>query len=244
MLSRQLRLELQYALQCRSDDRTVKVNPVVLRALVRDLAASGASSLLDRSEQEWRADPPAASGKLAVALLAYAYRAVTTRAEGEGWDAEYPRDTWLLRRLGTGHDTAVVDFTGISQPWLRELAKRWTRWRITVGRAQVTYGAGVRAITRLSAFLEGTGTAGSPGLLTRDVLERYLADLHRELAGRVVTHREHVSHLGSLLLDARRHQWEPRCTRRHCSTPRTTPSGPGRCPGPWRGTSRPSFRTR
>src|SRR6266568_9297005 len=85
-------------------------------------------------------------------------------------DAGYPRDTWLLRRLGTGHDTAVVDFTGISQPWLRELAKRWTRWRITVGRAQVTYSAGVRAVTRLSAFLESTG-AGSPALLTRDVLE-------------------------------------------------------------------------
>jgi integrase len=207
-LPRQLRLELQYALQCRSDDRTVKVNPVVLRTLVRYLAASGASSFLDRSEQEWRADPPAVSVKLTVALLAYAHRAVTTLAEGEGWDAEYPRDTWLLRRLGTGYDTAVLDFAGISQPWLRDLAKRWTRWRMTTGRARVTYGAGVRAVTRLSAFLESTG-AGSPGLLTRDVLERYLADLHRELAGRVVTHREHVSHLGSLLLDARRHQWEP-----------------------------------
>jgi integrase len=207
MLPRQLRLELQYALQCRADDRTVKVNPVVLRALVRYLATSGASSLLDRSEQEWRDDPPAVSVKLTVALLAYAHRTVTTLAEGEGWDAEYPRDTWHLRRLGTSYDTAVLDFTAISQPWLKDLAKRWTRWRITTGRARVTYGAGVRAVTRLSAFLESTRTDRA-ALLTRDVLERYLADLHREFAGRIV-HREHVSHLGALLRDARRHQWEP-----------------------------------
>ena len=207
LLPPQLRLEMQYALQCRADAQAARVSPKVLQAVVRRLAASGASSLLDRTVRDWRADPPASSSRLAAALLAYAHRAVTTLAEGQGWDAEYPRDTWLLRRLGMRHDTAALDFTGISQPWLKDLAKRWTRWRLTTGLARVTCCAGVRAVTRLSGFLHGAGTA-SPAGLTRDVLERYLADLHRELAGRH-KHREHVSQLASLLRDARRHQWEP-----------------------------------
>lgn len=39
--------------------------------------------------------------------------------EGVGWDAEFPRDVWLLRRLGSpGRDTRFR-FTGTEPTWLR-----------------------------------------------------------------------------------------------------------------------------
>jgi hypothetical protein len=68
-------------------------------------------------------------------------------AEGTGWDAEFPRDVWLLRRLGFGDRDTQLTFTGIAAVWLRELAKRWARWRLSTGTAVATVGADVRAIT-------------------------------------------------------------------------------------------------
>src|ERR1022692_861774 len=51
-----LKLEMQYALQRRHDERAAKAPPFVVMIIIRFLAASGASSLLDRTEQEWRDD--------------------------------------------------------------------------------------------------------------------------------------------------------------------------------------------
>lgn len=53
-LPSQLRLEIQYALQCRRDDNTTKVAPIVVMQVVRFLTADGAASLLDRDEDHWR----------------------------------------------------------------------------------------------------------------------------------------------------------------------------------------------
>jgi hypothetical protein len=44
------------------------------------------------------------------------------QCDGTGWDSEYQRDTWLLRRLGVaGHDGARLDFAAVQLLWLREL---------------------------------------------------------------------------------------------------------------------------
>ena len=98
VLPAHLKLEMQYALQRRHDERAGKAMPYVVMIVVRFLAASGASSLLDRTEQEWRAE----FGKrgTAVALLAWSRRQVADLAAGTGWDAEYPRDAWQMHRLG------------------------------------------------------------------------------------------------------------------------------------------------
>ena len=106
----QLRLEIQYALQRRSGERAGKAPPFIVMIMVRFLASSGASSLLDRTEQEWRE----AFGKKnnAIALLASSRRQVTDLAEGSGWDAEYPRDAWQMHRLGF-EGRNVLDFSGI-----------------------------------------------------------------------------------------------------------------------------------
>jgi integrase len=208
VLPDRLRLEVQYALQCRHDDNMIRTKPTTVRSMVRWLAASEETSLLDRSEQEWRAACPAYAAKSEhpVALLIYAHRRVTALAEGGGWDNEYPRDTWHMRRLGIDSQCATLRFAGISQQWLKDLAKRWTRWRLSTGLEAQTCYRGVRALTRISGFLAAAGVT-SAGDITRDVLERYLADLARAMSGRR-DHRDHVGQVSVFLRDVRRHQWD------------------------------------
>jgi len=215
-LPRQLRLELQYALQRRRDDSTATTHPVDIRAVARVLATSGATSLLALSEREWRSRFPAWADKggQRAALVSYAHRQVSALAEeGQGgWESEYPRDTWRLRNLGitasASNAIATLRFGEISQPWLQDLAKRWTRWRISTGTSMSACYQGVRAVTRFSAFA-ARASVQSPHQADRDLLERYLASLHRELASNNRELRGSVGELSTFLLAIRRHGWEP-----------------------------------
>ncbi len=99
-LPRQLRLELQYALQCRHDDNMIKTRPSVIRSVARWLADSGVTSVLAWDEQAWRSRCASGNNPPATGLLIYARRKVATLAEGQGWENEYPRDIWRLRRRG------------------------------------------------------------------------------------------------------------------------------------------------
>jgi integrase len=201
-----LKLEVQYALQRRHDEREGKAPPLVVMIMVRFLAASGASSLLDRTEQEWRA----AFGKKrsnATALLGWSRRQVADLAEGTGWYAEYPRDAWQMHRLGF-EGRNVLGFSRIPQPWLKDLAKRWIRWRLSTGLGLEAGGVRpLRVLTRLAAFLRDRGITGTGGI-GRAILEDYLADLHAAMAGRP-EHRAHVSTIGLFLTAIRQHGWAP-----------------------------------
>ena len=135
LLGPQLRLEIQYVLQCRHDQRATKTLPTVVMAAVRALAATGAVSLLDRTEDHWRTGigrPAPRDSNLRALLEIDARRKVSDLADGDGWEGEFDRDVWQLRRLGfTGNQQ--LDFTAIGQPWLRGLVKRWLRWRLGAG---------------------------------------------------------------------------------------------------------------
>jgi len=132
-LGRQLKLEMQYALQCRRDHSQGKTHPGTARRAVAVLAASGAVSILDLSEAEWAAKLPR-RGDHARALLISARREVEDLREGGcRWDTEYPRDLWRLRALGVPGQQAAIRFGQIPQPWLKALAKRWARWRVAAG---------------------------------------------------------------------------------------------------------------
>ncbi len=150
-----LKLEVQYALQCRRDEEAIKTPPDPVRGVVRFLQDAGLASFLDWPEETWRRRFPAANARTKVhaALAIYARRAVESLAYGHGWQVEYPRDDWRLRSLGISGPRATISFGQISQPWLRELAKRWTRWRLSAGLGPQQAGYGVLAIARLSEFL-------------------------------------------------------------------------------------------
>ena len=207
---------MQYALQGRHDDGAIKIAPGAAQTVVTFLAASTAASLLDRDEDAWRqawtqrfprrARP--GQGDSGRALLIYARRKVEELQAGRGWDIEYPRDAWRLRNLGISEGPATVRFTQISQPWLKELAKRWIRWRLSSGIGAGSATKAALAIACFSAFLASPAVnVTTLAQVDRSLLERYLADLHTELAGRNV-HAERVGQLNSFLHTIRRHGWD------------------------------------
>ena len=203
----QLRLEMQYTLQQRRDRRVGKLAPAVVTRVVRLLAASSVTSLLDHDEDTWLtiADGTV-NDSLGRALLLYARRAVADLAETGGWEAEYPRDVWRMHRLGfDGRRT--LQFDRIAQPWLRELAKRWVRLRLSSGLGLEAGGArAVVAITRFSQFLAAVGVEHIEQL-DRQLLERYLADLGQERHPQ--RRSAHIGLLNGFFVAIRQHRWHP-----------------------------------
>lgn len=207
-LQPQLRLEIQYALQCRRDDGTTTCPPSVVMQVVRFLAQVGASSLLERTEQQWAASigRPAPKNSNPRAVLVYARRRVEDLTRVGGWEDEYGHDVWHLRRLGfAGNST--LRFDRIGQPWLRDLVKRWVRWRLGTGVVLETTRRGLRSLTRFAAFCAQTGVTQLADV-DRDVLERYLAVLHAELAGHQL-HGVYIGQLNAFLQAIRIHRWDP-----------------------------------
>jgi integrase len=202
-----LRREVQYALQCRADERATKTLPSVVMRTVRFLAGTTETTLLDRGEAQWRAafDEQAPADPNARSLLIYARRRVEDLLDAGGWDAEYPRDVWQLRRLGhPGNQT--LDFTGIPQRWLRDLAKRWLRWRLGTGVHLEVARRGLRTLTRFAGFCGRAGVADLADV-DRTLIEAYLADLHAELAG-AQRHNAHIGGLNAFLHAVRQHRWD------------------------------------
>jgi integrase len=213
-LAPQLRLEAQYVLQCRRDEQLARTPVTTAARMVRLLAGLPITSLLDWDEQTFRTSfgRPAPKDTGPRALVIYGLRKLEDLAEGHGWEAEYPRDVWRLRRLGrrTGDGSpSRLCFDAIPQPWLKELAKRWVRWRLSSGLGSTAAARCVTAITRFAQFLAAPPVAiARLADVDRPVLERYLADLHAEFAGRPV-HRTHVGLLNQFFAAIRQHGWGP-----------------------------------
>ncbi len=87
------------------------------------------------------------------ALLVYARRRVEDLADAGGWEAEFDRDVWQIRRLGfTGNQR--LTFTPIAQLWLRDLVKRWLRWRLGAGLGSPVASCGLLTLTRFARFCD------------------------------------------------------------------------------------------
>lgn len=209
-LGEQMRLELQYALQRRSDDRTSKTPPTVVMQVVRFLATVPESSLLEASEDEWRhrIGRPAPKDSNPRALLAYTHRVLEDLAAGGGWEAEFSRDQWRLRRLGLTGSNRTLRFDQIPQPQLKLLAKRWARWRLTCGLSYEAVRRGVAALIRFAGFLHRHAGIQVLAQLDRSLLERYLADLHAEYAGNPQRQGSHIGLLNQFFQAVRQHQWD------------------------------------
>ena len=207
-----MRLEIAYAIQRRVDARRTRTRPDQVRALLRKLAVSGASSLLDRPADDWNASLGFSSrhGDSERRFLLDAIGYLRDLAEGAGWDTEYPRDVWLLRRLGYDGRDAVLRFDRIEAAWLRELTKRWARWRLSTGTALSTVLADVRAITGFARSFPSLQRG--PEALTRDLIEVHLAHLVTSFPN-PKSRTGQIGSLAGLLQAARQHGWEPRLPR-------------------------------
>jgi site-specific recombinase XerD len=134
-------------------------------------------------------------------------RQVPTPRQEVGWDAEYDRDVWRLRELGIECDyRATIRFGDIPQPWLKILAKRWTRWRLATGLSPASAEMGAKAIGRFGGFLAVT-SVDSLAQVDRRLLERYLADLHVEGLSEG-THSNRIGQLNTFFTAIRRHGWD------------------------------------
>lgn len=203
-----MRIEVAYAIQRRVDERRSKTRPNSIQALLNRLGSSGALSLLDRSAQGWTSylGFPSQRGSVPRRFLHDAISYLIDMVDGIGWETEYPRDVWLLRRIGYPGRDKAFHFDRIEPLWLRSLTKRWTRWRLSTGIGVVTALADVNAITMFSkscpALLDG------PKALTRSQIEFYLAHLAIRFPT-AKTRRGHIGSLAGLLQMVRHHGWEP-----------------------------------
>jgi integrase len=94
----------------------------------------------------------------------------------------------------------------IDQPWLRELVKRWLRWRLGTGVHLEVARRGLRSVARFASFCGQAGVTGVAGI-DRIVIEAYLAGLHAELAGRQ-RHNDHIGALSAFFHAVRQHRWD------------------------------------
>ncbi|MFY1634801.1 tyrosine-type recombinase/integrase [Solwaraspora sp. WMMB335] len=206
-LGTQVKLEMQYVLQTRHDQRRGTLTPGVVMRVVRLLATTPVTSMTEHDEHTWREyGRSVLRDSRSLGFLSYAYRVVADLAEAGGWEAEYPRDVWQMRRLGFEGDR-TLRFGPIEQPWLREPAKRWIRWRISSGLGLEAAARPLRVIGRFSGFLARTGVE-EIAQLDRAVLERYLADLHTEMAGNQQRQGSHIGLLNAFFAAIRQHRWD------------------------------------
>jgi site-specific recombinase XerD len=211
-LAPQLRMEFQYALQCRHDARSRTAAPRLVMQAVRQAKMAGVSSLLDRSEQQWR-QGTGSRVREPVLFLLDARDAVESLRDGTGWEIEYAKDVWRLHKLpgiavpsGRPCPRARLRFDRITQPWLRDLGKRWTRLRLASGLSITAAKAGLDALTCFSQFLTLAGVDTLAGI-DRLLLERHLAWVTSRPGGPGVK-KTRIGGLNLFFQAIRQHRWD------------------------------------
>ena len=131
-LTPQLKLEFQYAVQCRHDQATIIAAAPVIAWTMRTAKNAGVTSLLNLSAEQWRELAGSKEGTYQRFLI-FARDSVETLRDGTGWDVEYPREVWRLHRLPgltrspgkRPHARMHLRFDRLAQPWLSGLARKF-----------------------------------------------------------------------------------------------------------------------
>lgn len=182
-------LEFGYALQCRQEARGAQITPLIFGQVVRWLRERPVDSLLICSDAAWAraAEERFTTGCRANPLAWVRYcRRVLGRLRDERHDDEvWAWDTWPTERIDPdgryAHQPARrIYFADIEPDWLRELAKRWGRWRITT--ATKSPGLVAVATSSLRTFTSWLAARGAlpaaPSQITRALLEDYRTHVH------------------------------------------------------------------
>jgi integrase len=229
-LPAQMLLEFQYGLQCRADAhrRTTSVRDVM--QAVRIAQASGVASLLDLDDSHWRRQA-VSRVRAGLLFLTETRDLVETLRDGTGWEREYPRDVWRLDRLPgitVPHAGQVpkarLRFDRITQPWLRELAKRWLRLRLTSGMSSTSIRTSLEAVVCFSRFLTHVGLDRLADV-DRLVLERHLAWIASQPGGWGLK-KTRVQGLNSFFQAIRQYGWDDTLPATAAYYPGDTPPPP------------------
>ena len=124
-------------------------------------------------------------------------------------EAPYDADRWCADELGiaSGPGRSSVTFVPISQPWLRQGAKRSARHRLALNHAFNTVIGGALSLKRFSAFLASCDPPlTAPWQVDRALVEHYLAWL-RPLPLAEATKSNSRVFLRQFLEENRRYHW-------------------------------------
>lgn len=212
-----LRWELAYGiLRARTTNDVVRQNFRQTCLMIRALTESGITSLLEHPEHEWpviRADRDRgqASTHLRSGFLLFAIDELDKLRGTYTREHEFSRDRWRLRRLGFTGDQGglTLNFSRIPQAWLREVIKKFLRWRVDIGHSASGMHRDLTTLTRMAdALTEHAGPDAGPRQFTRDVITRFLTLLAED--GLTATGRsQRVSSARRFMVIARQHDWIP-----------------------------------
>jgi len=195
-LPERLRLEILYAFQVTwLDGGYVWEGTRRLQGLVDALARCGAGSLLEH---------PSVGGQM-VAVLYRRLRAPVERLLADA-DGELEQDVWRLGMLRPDVGGRTIDYTAVTQPWLRELVKQWNRQRLvshSVGLLRLDAQVAIELSKLLGLRADG---GEDPSLLARqDVVDVVVHLRARQLRGEITNayQRNCVTRLRAMLRDAR-----------------------------------------
>jgi integrase len=171
-----------------------------LRIFCRRLLAASASTILSAGASQFARHQQA---------LVLDLQQAVSRA-GISPDQEQRKDIWNTAVLGHGR-RRVIDFTGVSQDWLREAVKQWVAEELPTRRgdhATAILQDHVRRAEELSASLRlhRDDRGDDPGALGRADIIAFLAHLkHREASGHISSWRRSTTcrHLAMMLRECR-----------------------------------------
>ncbi|MDQ3722904.1 MAG: hypothetical protein M3376_07535, partial [Actinomycetota bacterium] len=212
-------LELGYALQCRHDQRGAAITPLIYGQVLRWLRDRPVDSILIGSDAAWAAAaeqrfPKSCRGN-PLAWVRFC-RSVLGRLRDErhGGDV-WEWDTWPTSRIDPDgryahQPTRRIYFADIQPGWLRELAKRWARWRITTTtKSPASVAVSTSSLRRFTTWLAEHGALpATPSAITRTMLEDYRAHVHT-LPVSAVRRNGLLTDLKVFLDDVRLHDWAP-----------------------------------
>ncbi len=195
-LPERLRLQILYAFQATwLDGGYVWQGTRRLQSLVDALARCGAGSLLeDRS----------VGGRM-VGVLYRRLRAPVERLLADS-ERELERDVWRLGMLRPDAGGQTVDYTAVTQPWLRELVKQWNRQRLvshSVGLLRLDAQVAIELSKVLGLRVDG---GEDPSLLARQDVVDFVVHLRARLLRGEITNayqRNCVTRVRAMLRDAR-----------------------------------------
>ncbi|GAA3380809.1 tyrosine-type recombinase/integrase [Streptomyces sannanensis] len=212
-------LEFQYLLQIRTDQRRSKVIPSAWVRAVNTVIAEGVTSVRDRTAQHWGQLSPhhTTVRQLFTDML-------EALGDLDGPAEEWDRDVWRPDRLGFSVEerqrVAPLDFTGITQPWLRETVKRYLRLRLARTELR-TAARNLNDFVQFSRFIAEArpDRQHDPAVLDRPLLESYIGWVGRRTVekkgaycGRPLTPSSRsrlLSVVATLLETWRRYHWQP-----------------------------------
>jgi integrase len=184
-----LRLEMGLALQCRQEARRGQMQPLTFGQVVRWVLDEGAESILERGEAHWvgSAKRRFAHRKVRSNPLAWwrfvrqcALRLQAQESGEQVWDWDtWPTDQLDVDARWAHQPVRRIYFSEIDPLWLRELVKRWARWRLmSATKSPASISCSTSSIRRFCRWTQASGIAlAGPAAITRDLLERYRADV-------------------------------------------------------------------